>query len=181
MTVSFGTVVTIVAHTPIWVWPLYVLLLILGFQRTRDSVVPLWRVLILPAVVIVLGVIGAFGAGSGGVPAILAGTAIGVAFGWWLEPRDSARRVAGGALWLRGEWWTLAQIVLILVFRYAANVVTAMDPVLAANPIWHSGVLFFSALLSGLFLGRTAKRLTATAAESDTVHHPRAASSTPAP
>ncbi|MGE3305042.1 MAG: hypothetical protein AB7I52_03655 [Rhizobiaceae bacterium] len=39
----------IVSHTPLWVWALYALLLFLGFQRTRDSSVALWRALTLPS------------------------------------------------------------------------------------------------------------------------------------
>lgn len=45
-----ATFITIIAHTPISVWPLYVLLVFLGFLRTCDSVIPLWRMLILPIV-----------------------------------------------------------------------------------------------------------------------------------
>ena len=73
------------------------------------------------------------------------------------EPEQS--RLPDGRLWLRGEWLSLAQIVLVLIFRYVINVVAAMDPVLNANPTWHFSSLLISAALSGLFLGRTAARL----------------------
>jgi hypothetical protein len=43
-----ATVAAIVSHTTIWLWALYALLLLPGFQRTHDSTVPLPRLLILP-------------------------------------------------------------------------------------------------------------------------------------
>ena len=100
MTDFLKTVLTIIVHTPIWVWPLYALLLFLGFQRTRDSNVPLWRVLILPAVVALLALFGFVGAGPGGLPAILPGLAIGGLAGWQLE-RDGAGSAANGGRWPR--------------------------------------------------------------------------------
>lgn len=159
MTDLFSTVAVIVIHTPIWVWALYGLLLFLGLQRTRDSVVPLWRVLILPAVVTVLAISSFIGGGPGALPAMLPGLVVGGPAGWLLERRGATRRLPGGTLWLRGEWWTFAQIVVVLVFRYATNVVAAMYPVLNADLAWHAGTLFVSAVLSALFLGRTAVRL----------------------
>lgn len=159
MTDLVATVAIIVIHTPIWVWALYGLLLFLGLQRTRDSIVPLWRVLILPAVVTVLAISSFISGGPGALSAMLPGLAIGGPAGWYLERSGATRRLPDGTLWLRGEWWTFAQIVVVLVFRYATNVVAAMHPALNADLTWHAGTLFISAVLSALFLGRTAARL----------------------
>lgn len=159
MSDTLKTVAIIVVHTPIWVWFLYGLLLFLGLQRTRDSAISLLRVLILPIVVTGLAIVSFVGAGLSGLPAILAGLAIGVPAGWQLEQGRGTRRLADGRLWLQGEWVSFAQIVVMLVFRYAINVVPVVAPVLHANPVWHLGSLFISAVLSALFLGRTAARL----------------------
>ena len=153
------SIATIIIHTPIWVWPLYGLLLFLGYQRTRDSIVPLWRLLILPAVVTFLTILTAIGAGPGALPTMLLGLTIGGPVGWQLEPGGATRRMRDGRLWLRGEWWTFAQIVVVLVFRYATSIVAATDRMLAADVIWQVSTLFVSAFLSALFLGRTASRL----------------------
>ena len=56
MAAVFSTIITIVIHTPLWVWPLYALLLFLGIQRTRDSSIAVWRMLILPLVVMLLAI-----------------------------------------------------------------------------------------------------------------------------
>lgn len=159
MTDIVRTIILVIVHTPIWVWGLYALLLFLGLQRTRDSVVPLWRMLILPIVVTLLAISSVIGAGVDAVSATLLGLAAGAAAGWPLERPGSVRRLPDGRLWLRGEWLSLGQIVLVLIARYATNAVGAMNPVLHANPLWHLGTLFVCSFLSGIFLGRTARRL----------------------
>ena len=159
MTDIVQAIILVIVHTPIWVWGLYTLLLFLGLQRTRDSVVPIWRMLILPAIVTLLAISSVAGAGLDAASATLLGLAAGAVAGWPLERPGSVRRLPGGRLWLRGEWLSLVQIALVIVARYATNAVGAMNPVLHANPIWHLGALFVCSLLSGIFLGRTASRL----------------------
>jgi hypothetical protein len=140
---------------------LYALLLLLGLQRTRDSTVPLWRLLILPSAVTLLAISRVIGDDSAALAATLLGLVAGTAAGWPLERRGATRRLPDGRLWLRGEWLSFAQIVIVLVFRYVTGVASAMTPALDANPAWHLGTLLVSATLSGLFLGRTAARLRA--------------------
>ena len=153
------TIFAILTHTPIWVWALFAFVLFMGFQRTRDRIVQLWRMLLFPAVMIVLAVSGMIGAGINALPAIAVGLIIGGVGGWLLERDGATRRLADGRLWLRGEWWSFIQIVLIIGFRYSAAVIGAMNPVLAADPVFHLGTLFVSSLLSAMILGRTLARL----------------------
>jgi hypothetical protein len=153
------TIVIVAVHTPIWVWPLYCLLLFLGLQRTRDSSVTVLRVLSLPLVVAGLAIWSFIGAGMTGLPVMLLGLALGSAVGWQFERDGATRRLADGKIFLRGEWLSFVQIVVVLVFRYAINVVPFAAPTLNANPIWHMSSLFVSAALSALFLGRTAAKL----------------------
>lgn len=174
MSAYFKTIATIVIHTPVWVWPLYALLLFLGFQRTRERTVPLWRELILPLIVALLATVSVIGAGLSGLPTMLLGLVIGSTAGWQLERDGATRRLPEGTLWLRGEWWSFAQIVLVLVFRYVTSIVAALDPALHADLTWHLSTIFISAALSGVFLGRTAARLRvyfAAAPEAD--EHPK--------
>ena len=161
MTAPLATIVTIVLHTPVWVWPLFALLLFLGWQRTRDSSVALWRMLILPVVVTLFAIYGFIVAGPGALPAMLVGLVIGGAAGWRLERGSDTRRLPDGKVWLRGEWSTFTLFVMIIIFRYAINVVPVLNPALNADPAWHLGTLLISAALSALLLGRTAARLQA--------------------
>jgi hypothetical protein len=135
-----ATAILIIAHTPIWVWGLYALLLLLGLQRTRDSTIQVWRMLTLPCIVTFLAVLTFIGAGPSALPVMLIGVVAGSAAGWQLEPQGASRR-------------------LVEIFRYVTSVVAAMDPALNADPTWHFTTLFISAALSGVFLGRTAARL----------------------
>lgn len=159
MTDILRTIILVIVHTPIWVWILYALLLFLGFQRTRDSIIPHWRMLVLPGVVTLLAISSIIGASLEALCMTLLGLAAGAVAGWPLERNGSVRRMPGGTLWLRGERLSLVQIVLVLITRYATNAVGAMNPVLSGNPFWHLGTLFVCSLLSGVFLGRTASRL----------------------
>jgi len=159
MTDIARTIAVAVAHTPAWVWALYGLLLFLGLQRTRDSSVPLIRILILPLVVAGLAIWSSIAVGPTGLPVMLLGLVLGGTVGWHLEREGETRRLAGGRIWLRGEWWSFALLVAMLAFRYATNVVPVMAPALNADPTWHLGSLFLSAALSAMFLGRTSARL----------------------
>jgi hypothetical protein len=149
----------IVTHTPLWVWALFALVLYMGYQRTRDRVVPLWRIAILPGVMLVLAATGWVNAGIATLPAIAVGVVIGGVAGWLLEREGATRRLPHGKLWLRGEWWSFLQILVILSFRYTITVVAAVNPVLNGDSTWHQGTLLISSLLTALFIGRAAARL----------------------
>ena len=153
------TILAVLTHTPIWVWAVFALIIFLGYQRTRDRTVQLWRLLLLPMIMILLAVSGIAGAGLGALPAILVGVAIGGVTGWLLERDGATRRLSDGRLWLRGEWWSLVQVVLIFVVRYLINVVAAVNPVLAGDVTFHLATVFISSLLSAMVLGRMLARL----------------------
>ena len=149
----------ILSHTPVWVWAIFGLLIYLGWQRTKDRTISVWRLLLLPAILGALAISGYAGAGTGALPAIVVGLIAGGVFGWLLEREGATRRLDNHRLWLRGEWWSFAQVVLIFVFRYVVTVAVVVSPMLAANTMWHLSTLFVSSLLTALLLGRTAARL----------------------
>ena len=153
------TLLDILVHTPTWVWALFAFVLVMGWQRTRDRVVPMWRLLLLPGALLVLTISGWVTAGLASLPAIALGFVAGGTLGWLLVRDGSARRLEGNRLWLRGDWWSFLQIVVILVFRYATTVAGIVNPAFAADPVWHPLTLLVSSALTGLFLGRLAARL----------------------
>lgn len=155
----FNTIAIVIIYTPIWVWALYAILLFLGFQRTRDNTVPLWRMLILPTVVALLTISSFIGTGLDGVPAAVVGIAIGAVVGWQLERDRSTARQPDGRVWLRGEWLSFFQLLLVLLLRYSMNVVAYVSPALAAETTWYLSTTLISTCLSAMFLGRTAARL----------------------
>jgi hypothetical protein len=153
------TLLDILAHTPLWVWALYAFVLFMGWQRSRERIVSVWRLLVLPGLLLILTVSGWIGAGLESLPAILLGFVAGGTGGWLLVREGAARRLEGNKLWLRGDIWTFVQIVFILVFRYATTVAGILNPAFATDPVWHPLTLLISSALTGLFLGRLAGRL----------------------
>ena len=109
MTTAAPTIIAILTHTPIWVWAIFALVAYIGYQRTRDRIVYLWRLLLFPLIMIAVAVSGMITAGLSVLPAILVGLAIGGVTGWLLERDGATRRLPGGKLWLRGEWWSLSR------------------------------------------------------------------------
>lgn len=159
MTTVGPLIIGILTHTPLYVWVIFGLIAFLGYQRTRDRTVQLWRLLLLPAIMIIVAVSGMIGAGVGVLPAILAGIAVGGVSGWLLEREGATRRLPGGRVWLRGEWWSFVQVLLIFAVRYAVAVMGAANPTFAADPTVHLVIMFVSSLLSAMILGRTLARL----------------------
>ena len=76
-----------------------------------------------------------------------------------MQRDGSTRRLPDVSLWLRGEWLTIVQIAMVLVFRYASGVTAGLNPALNGDLTWRLGTMFTSTLLSAMFLGRTAARL----------------------
>jgi len=152
-------IIGILTHTPLYVWAIFALVAFLGYQRTKDRTVQLWRLLLLPLIMVVLSASGMVGAGASVLPAILAGVAVGGVSGWLLERKGATRRLPGGRVWLRGEWWSFVQVLLIFVVHYSLAVVTAVNPVFAADPTVHLVTMFVSSLLSAMISGRLLARL----------------------
>ena len=159
MTTVGPLIIGILTHTPLYVWAIFALVAFLGYQRTKDRTVQLWRLLLLPLIMVVLSVSGMVGAGASVLPAVLAGVAVGGVSGWLLEREGATRRLPGGRVWLRGEWWSFVQVLLIFVVHYSLAVTGAINPTLVADPTVHLVTTFVSTLLSAMILGRTFARL----------------------
>jgi hypothetical protein len=159
VTAAGPIIIGVLAHTPLYVWGIFALIIVLGYQRTRDRTVQLWRMFLFPALMIVTAVSGMVGAGLGSLPAIVAGLAVGGVSGWLLERDGATRRLPNGQIWLRGDWWSFIQVLVIFGFRYSLAVVTAVNPAFAADPTVHLATMFVSSLLSAMILGRTLARL----------------------
>jgi hypothetical protein len=153
------SILDILTHTPVWVWALFAFILYMGYQRTKDRIVSLWRILLLPGIMALVSVSGWINAGVASLPAIAVGLVVGGTAGWLLERQGATRRLENNKLWLRGEWWSLVQIVLIIGFRYTMAIMPFLNPSFAADPTWHLASMFISSLLSALFVGRVAARL----------------------
>lgn len=159
MTAAGPVIIGVLTHTPLYVWAIFALIIFMGYQRTRDRTVQVWRLLLLPTIMILTAASGMIGAGLNMLPAILAGVAIGGVIGWLLERAGATRRLANGKVWLRGEWASFIQVLVIFGFRYSLAAAGVVNPAFVADPAVHLVTVFVSSLLSAMVLGRTLARL----------------------
>ncbi|MBN9220076.1 MAG: hypothetical protein J0I79_19195 [Mesorhizobium sp.] len=139
----------ILAHTPLWVWPLIAYGLFVGWNRTRDRVVSPWRLLVLPVLITGLAFhnLVVSGISAAGLLGVACGAVAGAFAGAAMARRRPARLLEDGRLALQGDWLPLALIVAIIVFRYASGVALGVNPALAQTPTFDLP----NAILSGFF------------------------------
>ena len=152
----------IVAHTPLWVWPLMVFVLWLGLQGLRPRVVPWWRLAILP--------LAGLGTSLGGIAqsvdpaaavtawglALIASLPVGWAFG---QNRPLRLRPEDGKLELAGGWFGLLFGVSIFAVRYALGVLFGVLPALRAEPLWIHASGAVGGMIAGIGIGWLANLL----------------------
>lgn len=151
-------ILTIVQHTPLWVWGLLAGLVALGLVQTRDRAMTLPRILLMPAVMLALslaGVVGAFG----GRPLALGAWMVGLGLALLLGGRAVRSRGAGWSEVARrvqvpGSWLPLALIVGLFAIKYLVGVALAIAPRLAGEAAFAGGCSLVYGLFSGLFLAR---------------------------
>jgi len=151
-------IITILSHTPVWVWGLLAALMALGFSQTRQRRLAPWRLLMLPLVLLGLG-LWSMSAGFMALPlsalvwlaALVAGAAL-----------LAGRPAQAGAVWLPaeqrlhlpGSWMPMLLILGIFSIRYAANVGMALNPGWRNTPELLLPLALLYGAISGLFLGR---------------------------
>lgn len=155
------SILSIITHTPFWVWLALALIIIIGLKRTGDRTVSAPRLVLMPCIILGLAVWNL--AGLSGAPAAMFGLGLGViagtSAGLTLESRAGTTQVSRGVVHLRGDWVSFFVVLAIFATRYATTVVSTTAPTIAAGDAYH----FIAALLSGFFafltLSRTGLRL----------------------
>ncbi len=151
----FETIFQIVAHTPLWVWPLMALVIWLGILGLRTRILPLWRLAILPVLGLAFSLAGI---GQTVRPALalvawLAALAVGLPFGLWLGRRRIVRRLDDGRLELAGGWFMLVFGLSIFAVRYTLGVTFGMAPSLKSEAAWIALAGGVGGLVAGIGLG----------------------------
>jgi len=148
----------ILRGTPLWVYPLFLGLVVLGYLQSKPRH-------IAPAMLAVLPVaLGAFSlsrvlAAFGPAPAVLAAWAAGTAAALLLnrglrQPAGARWSAATGRFLVPGSWVPLALMMAMFFARYALAVSQAMTPALVRSAGFESAASFGLGLLSGVFLAR---------------------------
>jgi hypothetical protein len=151
-------ILAIVQHTPLWVWGLLAGLIALGLVQTRDRDMTLSRILVVPAVMLALslmGVIGAFGGRPMALGAWIAGVGLALFIGRRTVRAQGVRwSAAERRMHVPGSWLPLALIVGLFAIKYLAGVSLAIEPRLAADTAFAGGCCLAYGVFSGLFLAR---------------------------
>jgi hypothetical protein len=146
-------ILSILEHTPVWVWVTFCAVITLGILQIRTRDVSIARATVLPVVMIALSLSGVLSAFS----------QIPLALGAWLVGVVVSLKLAGSVLAVRGASWSaetrhfrvpgsFVPVTLILgvfVTKYAAGVMLAINPSLAAN----TSVAIVLSLVYGAFAG----------------------------
>lgn len=144
----------ILMHTPAWVFLVLVYLLWQGAQSLHQRTVPLWRVLVVPALFIASGVSRIFGSDSGGTGAFLPWAAALAVFmplafirGHGLLAVDRS----SGEVTRPGSPVPLVRNMLVFILQYAAALMTrgGMSGSHEAAPVSHA----ISGATAGYFIG----------------------------
>jgi hypothetical protein len=139
MPAFFQIVAQIVTNTPLWVWPLMIFVLWLGWQGLRPRTVPLWRPAILPLVSIGSSLVAIVQ--SAGPALALAGWAVALLLalplGYAIGRRRAVRlRLEDGRLEIAGGWFVLVFGLSIFAVRYALGILFGILPALRVEPLW---------------------------------------------
>lgn len=150
--------IAILQHTPAWVWGAFVTLIAYGLSQTRPREMGLLRVTILPLVMIALSLSGVFRS-FGHAPLALGGWAAGVGAALSLarnlvEVRGARWLPATGTILVPGSWLPLTLIVGLFAVKYVAGAGLAIQPALAADPLFAGLCGLGYGSFGGLFLAR---------------------------
>jgi hypothetical protein len=148
----------ILRGTPLWVYPLFLVLIILGYLQSKPREVAPARLAILPVALGLFSlsrVLGTFGPEAPALAAWVAGTAAALLLNRALKQPAGARwSAASGTFHVPGSWVPLALMMAVFFARYAVAVSLAMAPGLAHSAGFATATSFGFGLLSGMFLAR---------------------------
>lgn len=149
--------ITIIQHTPPWVFAVFLLLLWRGWLQTRERYASAWRAGLLPLAMMLWSASRLVGAPldtgtlawlTGFVLAATVASALGYPRGIVLDPE-------GRGLRLPGSWTPFVLMMLVFCLRYADGVAQARAPALAASALFAGGIGLVAGCVGGLFFART--------------------------
>lgn len=150
--------IQILQGTPVWVWGLLALLVIVGVSQSMPRRVSARRVMIVPGVMLALslaGVATTFGAQPLALAAWLVGIALAIALGTnAVAPRGARWEREAARFQLPGSWLPMGLILGIFCIKYGVGVSLAIAPTLAVNMPFEVAIAFASGAFSGLFAAR---------------------------
>lgn len=148
----------IISKTPIWVFILFIVLVIVGLLQLKDRNVSLQKAIILPISMICLsfyGLISAFGLEIKSIFCWLIGLIIAVLLNLLLKlPKNSTYDTKLKIFFIKGSIIPFILIMSIFFTKYFVAVVIAKHLAILNELSFICGISFIYGVLSGLFFGR---------------------------
>jgi len=152
----------IVTHTPVAIWAVLAVLVLVGVRQMRTRTMSAGRVWLVPLVVGAASLAGAL-RGFAGAGELLTGAcwAVGAALGFMANRSlDLPRRVsanADGSFTIGGSVAPLLLFMGVFLVRYVVNVALAIQPALSGNPEAAAAAAIAYGLTAGLLAARSRK------------------------
>ena len=148
----------ILRGTPVWVYPLFLGLIVLGYLQSKPRNVAPALLAILPVALGVFSLtrmLAVFGPAPLGLAAWATGTAAALLLNRALkQPAGAHWSDASGSFHVPGSWVPLALMMAMFFARYALAVSLVMTPALVHSAGFAAAASFGFGLLSGIFLAR---------------------------
>jgi len=151
-------ILTILGHTPVWVWVLFCALTALGLAQTRRRDVGRARAILLPILMVILSLSGSLNTFTQVPVALVAWLAA-----FWLTFSLAGEAVAvRGASWspasrhfhIPGSWLPLGLILGLFAIKYVTGVCLSLNRALAASTGLTTLLSLTYGTFAGLFWGR---------------------------
>jgi hypothetical protein len=156
----------IVTRAPWWVWPVFLLLVVLGVSRLKARVISMLRLIVVPSAFLIWGLVSLgirFGANPTLVLPWLGAAVLGSAIGWSTAPAGIRADRERRRVYVPGRAAPLIASLTVFVSKYAINVLAAVRPeareILALLDMLASGMsaaYFWSGLVRTLLRYRQA-------------------------
>ena len=150
--------ISILQHTPVWVWALLSALVALGLVQTQTRQMTLGRAALLPVAMVTLSVAGVasrFGVHALPLLAWAGGAAVAIASAHSLRVwRGIGWSASASRFQVPGSWLPLALILLLFAVKYSIAVSLVMHPELQNDAVFPCAASLACGFFSGLFLAR---------------------------
>lgn len=151
-------IVQILAHTPIWVYATFLMLLGFGLIQTRTRTVRKLPALLFPAGMLALSLAGIYTSfGLAMIPLVAWGMALtmatAVGYTFFRDTRIHCK-ATDGAFFIPGSWVPLVIMMAIFATKYGYAVMHAYNAEGIATPMFIGGLSAVYGLLSGYFSSR---------------------------
>ncbi len=145
----------VVSNIPLFVWPLFALLVFVGLRASKPRVMPIAVFYGLPFIgLAALPTLMRFGLSAHVLVTFLAAFAVGALQGFNLQKR-LITSIENSRITVKGEWFTMIAVMTIFFSNFALGTINAVKPELAASQIFITAFLCLVGFCSGTFFGRS--------------------------